>query len=152
MAYSIIEQQTRDIDVFLKDNNKLIHIASAGGRLPQFLAENDITNELIINQRNTFSENYEVEINQNLNQILNLETQNDLENYLADFIFMAKCGFYSYDKSKLGDFEDTNFHLVAWPGRKINENKNPLIFEKIISINSIIPTDLNSFDLSEYIE
>ena len=65
---------------------------------------------------------------------------------------MAKCGFYSYDKSKLGDFEDTNFHLVAWPGRKINENKNPLIFEKIISINSIIPTDLNSFDLSEYIE
>nr|WP_315247450.1 hypothetical protein [uncultured Flavobacterium sp.] len=151
MAYSIIEQQTRDIDIFVKDNNKKIHITSAGGRLPDILAENDIRNELIISQRNNFVENFDFIVNPNLNDILNFATENDLENYLTDFTFMAKCGFYSYDKSNLGNFEDQTYHLVAWPGKRINNNTNSLIYEQLISIDRILPTELSPFNLFEYL-
>lgn len=118
MAYSIIEQYSRDIDYFFKDTEKLIHVASAGGRLPPIIVENDYLNELIAEQRNNFLELNDIEINPNLNEIINFNTDDDRNNYLEDFIFMAKCGFYSYDKTILGDFENNHYHLVAWPKNK----------------------------------
>jgi hypothetical protein len=151
MAYSIIEQHTRDIDIFFKDNNKKIHITSAGGRLPEILAENDVRNELIISQRNSFVENFNFIVNPNLRTILNFDGENYLENYLSDFIFMAKCGFYSYDKSNLGNFEDQIFHLVAWPGERLNNNADLLIFEQLMPLNRILPTELTPFNLFEYL-
>lgn len=48
MAYSLLEQHSRDLDIFLSDRSKLIHIASAGGSLPKSILESDVYNDNIL--------------------------------------------------------------------------------------------------------
>lgn len=147
MAYSEIEQQTRDLDLFFRDNEKFIHIATAGGQIPTFLANNDILNEAFAAEIKQSIGNSQIQTNPNLLQILQL-TEDRLEYYLQDFVEMAKRGFYSYDKSKLGSFENRLFHLVAWPDR----NQNAVAVKSIMlpRINNTVSIDFEPFDLFEY--
>lgn len=151
MAYSQIEQQTRDLDLFLRDDEKLVHIATAGGVLPDQLAENDINSEIFLTLLDGISPIFEVEINPLLSSILGIPQQN-VELYLTDFIRMAERGFYSYDKSVLGDFEDTLFHLVARPTNNTSVSI-PLVNENLLlKIDGKLPSDFNSFDLFKYFD
>ncbi|HUH52068.1 MAG TPA: hypothetical protein VLZ11_08210 [Flavobacterium sp.] len=148
MAYSEIEQSTLDLDLFLKDKNKHIHIASGGGKIPNRLANSDNVIEkfksLVIN----LEDNFEIDINPELTQILNLE-ENGIQSYLNDFVKYAKQGFYSYDKTKLGDFDDMTFHLVAKP--RNGRLKLVKDFDILYSEN-ILPESFQTFKLNEYIE
>tara|TARA_R110002049_G_scaffold60372_3_gene162256 strand:- start:1945 stop:2391 length:447 start_codon:yes stop_codon:yes gene_type:complete len=148
MAYSEIEQSTLDLDLFLKDKNKHIHIASGGGKIPNRLANSDNVIEefksLVIN----LEDNFEIDINPELPQILNLE-ENGIQSYLNDFVKYAKQGFYSYDKTKLGDFDDMTFHLVAKP----RNGKLKLVKDfDILYSENILPESFKTFKLNEYIE
>lgn len=150
MAYSSIEQETRDLDIFFRDISKLIHIATAGGQIPNQLAENDIQNEEYASNISNFEEVFEVEINENIAELVTIP-ENGLERYLRDFRLMASRGFYSYDKTKLGNFEDQFFHLVARP--KNSEIKFPdLKVEEILKFDTELPKDFNSFNLHELFE
>lgn len=150
MAYTLIEQETRDLDIFFKDNSKLIHLASAGGQIPNRLSENDIQNEEFAAQISEIEESFEIEINQNLSEFVNIP-ENGQERYLRDFVSMAKRGFYSYDKTRLGKFEDPFFHLVARPIKK--ENKILITkTEKLMKIGTELPTEFISFNLFELID
>src|SRR5574343_1826661 len=120
MAYSLIEQETRDLDIFFKDSSKLIHIATAGGQIPNQLADNDKQNEEFASEVSNLEQTFEVEVNQNLAEFVNVP-DNGLERYLRDFILMASRGLYSYDKTKVGNFEDQFFHLVARPKKAENQ-------------------------------
>lgn len=154
MAYSIIELNSLDLDIFFQDGSKIIHLASAGGLLPERLLNSDSYNENVLNIISNFNPEFEFEVNPNLIEILGIN-QDNLENYIGSFVEMAKRGFYSYDKSRLGDFEDLTFHLVARP-------KSPLkphilfgrydILEKVITSTSDLPFDFKSFNLSEHIQ
>jgi hypothetical protein len=152
MAYSLIEQHSRDLDIFLRDSNKLIHFASAGGLLPIRTINSDEYNDLIIADISRDQSEFEIEINANLLELLNLN-QDNLERYLASFIEMAKKGFYTYDKSKLGNFEDQTFHLVAKPLRADMhaQSEKYRFFDKIISTRTDFPFDFQPFDISQYI-
>ena len=150
MAYSLIEQETRDLDIFFKDNSKLIHIASAGGQIPNQLAENDKQNEEFASEILNFEQTFDVEVNENLVEFVNIP-DNGLERYLRDFVLMASRGFYSYDKTKLGNFEDQFFHLVARP----KKNGNQKLISKtqtLLKINTDLPTEFISFNLFEMID
>lgn len=152
MAYSLIEQHSRDLDIFLRDSNKLIHFASGGGLLPERAINSDEYNNLIIAEISRDQSEFEIEINPNLSELLNLNQEN-LGRYLVSFIEMARKGFFTYDKSKLGNFEDPTFHLVAKP---IRPEPNALfekynIFDKIINPRTDFPTEFGPFNISQYL-
>ncbi|BEV04471.1 hypothetical protein [Chryseobacterium gambrini] len=146
MAYSQIEQETLDLDIFFKDSNKYVHIATGGGQIPNTLASLDISSEEFkeLNLESLYGEN-EIDINPTLSDILNIE---NLESYLVDFIKYAKLGFYSYDKTNIGDFKNQNFHLVAKPknGKKLLE-----LYNEIEKLNVKFPENFQPFNLQEII-
>lgn len=120
MAYTIEDQLTRDIDWFVLDtNDKPIHVASAGGRIPDYIIKNDRLNKIILKNIRQTLEQQKIIINPNLDEIVNFESESMRFLYLRDFIFMAARGFYSYDKTVLGNFENTMYHLVAWPENQV---------------------------------
>jgi hypothetical protein len=140
MAYSISEQISRDIDWFVLDPiDKSIHVASAGGRLPQIIADDDRTNSDILKEVRKLRPEYQFQINPNLNFIVEFESERMRELYLRDFIFMAERGFFSYDKTILGNFENDLYHLVAWPLSDSITSVNELLKTKLIKINNLFP-------------
>ncbi len=116
MAYSLIEQQTRDIDWYIGNLRigNILHFASGGGRLPQIIEDNDNLNESINHTILSATAEFKYQVNPNLSQILGIEGM-DLENYLVDFIFRAQRGLHTFDKTNLNDFNDMTYHIVAWP-------------------------------------
>jgi hypothetical protein len=123
MAYTINQQYALDIDWYFLDwLGNIIHITSAGGRLPNYIAERDKDNESLNAYFRGLRMNFEVTRNPLLEEFVELEElgiEEDgklpLERYEEDFISMAKRGLYSYDKTILGNFDDTQYHLVAKP-------------------------------------
>ncbi|MES2654690.1 MAG: hypothetical protein V4620_03825 [Bacteroidota bacterium] len=151
MAYSIIELSTTDLDIFILDKQKVVHIATGGGNIPEKLLESDRYNgelRFTFRQLLRFPES-EIEINPNISEITRLPEE-QLQAYLIDFIYFAKLGIYTYDKTDLGNFESLKFHLVAKP-------KNPIpflfgLFENgIYRIDSEIPVDFKPFLLDKYV-
>lgn len=145
MAYSEFELRTTDLDIYFEDSNKYIHIASAGGSLPNQLVNLDDENELFKESLNyDESNNFEILINPNLIELLQLDNEG-LELYTEDFARNARMGFYSYDKTNLGDFDDNQFHLVARP---VSNNTSDLIFENVPQITNVnLPIDFVVFSL-----
>jgi len=147
MAYTLVEQQSKDLDIFFRDKKKLIHIASGGGQIPKQLAENDTENEKFKSEVFNLNQSFEIEISQNLRELLNLD-ENGYTNYISDFVDMAKRGYYSYDKTKIGDFESPTFHLVAKP--KDPDERMYLNADKLLKIDEELPDNFESFDLFSY--
>ena len=148
MAYTQIEQSTLDLDLFLRDKNKFIHIASGGGRIPNSLANSDGVIEDFKANIDDLANDFEVQTNPDLLEILNIE-DHELESYLSDFIKYAERGFFTYDKTKLGEFDDMTFHLVAKPNKGSLQLKR--IFD-IVNSENILPETFNAFTLTDYIE
>lgn len=148
MAYSQIEQSTLDLDLFFKDKNKYIHIASGGGRIPDILANSDNTIEEFKTILNDFKETFEIDVNPSLMEFLDIE-ENKLELYLESFIKYAKKGFFTYDKTNLGEFNDMTFHLVAKPIKgKLELNKK----YDFVNSENILPEEFKPFVLTKFMK
>ncbi|MEC3874461.1 hypothetical protein [Chryseobacterium salviniae] len=109
--YTEIEQQSLDIDWFFTDNNEIAFVASAGGKLPNSISKIGDENRKLSSYFRSLPEISEVIINPQLKNII----PNLNESYLSDFVIMAKKGIYSFDKTTLNNFLDSNYHLVASP-------------------------------------
>lgn len=129
-------QLTKDIDWFCIINGYPVHVASNGGRLPNFiqyhrqLFESQRRASIIpgnldfeVNRRIEFNRDDEIEslgesFYEYFPEANNLFGDNEFNNtqkaYYWSFVMMAKKGFYSFDKVKTGEF-DTQYRLVAWP-------------------------------------
>lgn len=82
-------------------------------------------NDLLISYFRNLPERSEVIINPDLNSILMKGCRSGAdERYLEDYVFMAKKGFYSFDKTNPNHFTHPEYHLVASP-------KNPLKLEDL---------------------
>jgi hypothetical protein len=147
MAYNELEQITYDLDLFLRDKQKMIHIASGGGKIPERLANLDSEIEEFSSIFNDLEEFSEIEINPNLIEILNFDSEREIENYLADFLAKARKGFYTYDKTNIGNFDDMTFHLVAKPSNSLEFIK----YDKLLNTESTLPETFETFDLSNFI-
>lgn len=154
MAYSELYQMQNDIDWFFKDNlGRFYHVASAGGLIPKTISENDTFNDNFNRLVRSLPDRFDYEVNEILDQIVNFGQGLNRDFYLDDFISMAKKGFYSFDKNKLGDFENTNYHLVVKPIITSHQNEffadiaffNLNIAKKSIDRNELKP--FNIFDL-----
>ena len=112
MKYSEAYQRTRDIDWFFQYQGRNIHVASNGGKLPEFV--NDIhrlrkeqaevslledTGNAPVRVNDEYVDPRMIILRQNSpikqDEEKMLSSKND---YLRSFVDMAKKGFYSYDR------------------------------------------------------
>ena len=127
--YTEIEQQNLDIDWFFTDNNEIAFVASAGGKLPETIANLEDQNGILSSYFRNLPEMSEIIINPHLKDII----PDANEAYLSDFINMAKKGVYAFDKTVLNNFFDSNYHLVANPKTPLKlEDLSPDILEIIL--------------------
>ena len=124
---------TRDLDWFACVNGVYIHVASAGGELPDLV--NDIERLRAIQQEvserpNVYEEN-EIDLNEqfikeklqeNVRRLKEYGLENvaydedeDFQDYITTFAAMARKGFYSFDRTNVTDPTDNQYHLVAYP-------------------------------------
>lgn len=150
-----------DLDFFLYDTEKIIHISTAGMELKNSIGEfnfNPISNfQTVLSYRRIFR--YETIKN------LNRDNLTSVEDYLYFFKFMAKRGFYSYDKVNIDEPDDYTFQLIAKPflSRKIYIPKLDLYRGNLNSERTLnydlnfiearknFPVNFEEFDILEFI-
>jgi hypothetical protein len=149
-----------DLDFFLKDSNKLIHISTAGMDL------NDTLKQNLLNLRSNFStvlayrRRFTIENNPEISR----DNLLDLESYLSFFRLIAKRGFYSYDKYDIDNKEDNRLQLICRPfyDRNILIKNTPFITDSnekrfinydldLIEAKKDFPETSLPFDLNEFI-
>lgn len=140
MRYSNSVLETRDIDWFAKVDDIYIHVASAGGLIPDAVNDSYFNRKTLKYVLASPNINEEVEVNNNhINEVL--QSQEILQNhcctketYTHSFNMMARKGFYSFDR-----FKNTNkYVLVSSPKCKFQENReNNMIYIRCIDNNII---------------
>lgn len=109
---SEIEQQSIDIDWFFTNDEHIVFVASGGGKLPDSIAKSAENSKLLSSFFRSLPVTSEVVIKPSLDKKMG-PVVND--QYLSDFVLMAKRGLFSFDKTVLNSFLDCNYHLVARP-------------------------------------
>jgi len=120
-----IQQQTLDIDWFFTSEDKIGFVASAGGKLPSSVASLDEKNGILSSYFRNLPEKTEAIINNELEKIKGSAIN---ENYLNDFLYMAKRGLFAFDKLSLNNFLDVNYHIVAKPKQYLSLKNCHLTF------------------------
>ena len=162
MAYSIFEQINNDFDILLFDGTKLIHLATAGGLLPSKLNEYDIDFRLQIREVYRYRRTFKFVQN---NELIR-DNLHDQKHYFSFFNYMAKRGFYSYDKVFIDNIEDQTYQLISKPNydRDINlatinkkiELPRTYKYSLMTKINLIetskeFPKSYESFNIEEFL-
>nr|WP_315031187.1 hypothetical protein [uncultured Chryseobacterium sp.] len=118
MMIAEIEQETMDMDWFFTDGKHIGFMASGGGKLPDSVAESESNRQLLALYFRNLPDTSEVLINPELDTVLiNSQRSNTGadERYLEDYVLMTKKGLYAFDKTKMNNFLDPYYHLVASP-------------------------------------
>ena len=124
--YTELDQETLDIDWFFTDDKYIGFVASACGILPKSVAELDIEDdEILYSYINSLIEQKDFLINTDLNEIAKKRGFSITEKYLSYFIMMSKKGFYSFNKTDIGNRLDTNYHLVTKPVNPLRVDEIP---------------------------
>lgn len=147
--YTESEIHTRDIDWFCAINGIYVHVASAGGNIPNF-----INNYSVLRPSQRAAEalvdintDDEIHINEAFLRGMNV----NLEHYLPSFVRMAKKGFYSFDRTNVDNPEDDHYHLVAWPTHSVSNVENiPVV--NTVGLYFDNPEIMNDIPLTEIIE
>lgn len=127
---------THDVDWFAIINGVVIHVASAGGLIPDAvkknLSESSVyvaqlalieKEEVITISDNFISERLGIPLGQIIDDVLLEYNLTRKEAYLSSFKLMARRGLYSFDKTNINDPTDNHYHLVAWPTSEDNRLK-----------------------------
>jgi len=160
--YNLVENSNSlDLDIFLYDSSKIIHIATAGMKLINSLERiNYFSYTSNINRVLKYRRIFIIE----RNNILERDNLNSEEAYFYFFNLMAKRGFYSYDKVDINNPENYEFQLISRPliNKKLLIN-NGIELGDLDSLNSFnydldfikakqnFPIDFNPFDINDYI-
>ena len=147
--YTESEIHTRDIDWFCAINGIYVHVASAGGNIPNF-----INNYSVLRPSQRAAEalvdintDDEIHINEAFLRGMNV----NLEHYLPSFVRMAKKGFYSFDRTNVDNPEDDHYHLMAWPTHSVSNVENiPVV--NTVGLDFDNPEIMNDIPLTEIIE
>lgn len=160
--YNLFENSSSlDLDIFIYDSSKIIHISTAGMKLINSLEEiNYFSYTSNLNQVLKYRRKFNIE----RNNILERDNLTSTESYYYFFDLMAKRGFHSYDKVDIDNSEDYNFQLISRPklNRKLIIN-NKIELGNLGSLSSFnynlnfirakkdFPIDFKQFNINEYI-
>jgi hypothetical protein len=140
-----IEQETSDIDWFFTNGEEVGFVASGGGKLPNSVSNKSIDEmALVATYFRDLPQKSGVTISPNLKGLILPGT--DEKQYLSYFIEMAEKGLFSFDKTVLNRFSDTNYHLVAEPLSPLKLDDLPLKIAKVLAetkSQGAIETSLN---------
>lgn len=125
-----IRQQTLDIDWFFVSDNAIGCVASGGGKLPESVAFLNDEIWTITSYFRNLPEKTSIIINEELEKIKGAALT---DNYLSDFVYMAKRGLFAFDKSNLNNFLDSKYHLVTRPVEPIELEKLSVEIQELIN-------------------
>ena len=147
--YTESEIHTRDIDWFCAINGIYVHVASAGGNIPNFINNYSVhrPSQRAAEALVDINTDDEIHINEAFLRGMNV----NLEHYLPSFVRMAKKGFYSFDRTNVDNPEDDHYHLVAWPTHSVSNVENiPVV--NTVGLDFGNPEIMNDIPLTEIIE
>ena len=147
--YTESEIHTRDIDWFFAINGIYVHVASAGGDIPNIVNDRSVLrpSQRVAEALDDINTDEEVHVNEAFLRRMNV----NLEHYLPSFIRMAKKGFYSFDRTNVDNPEDDHYHLVAWPTHPVSNVENiPVINSDRLDFDN--PEMMSDIPLKEIIE
>lgn len=156
MAYSLIEQETLDINWYFIDRFKHICVAiSAGGFLPQIINENEEKNDQFHKIINLLPERFESIRNKAMiKRIQGIESDEEIETYFSNFEILARKGLFVFDRHQINDSNDPNYFLVAYPKYDTKIDEFPLKKDDLLLIPRIKQTIskriINPFNLTAY--
>lgn len=121
MRYSDSYIANHDIDWFCTIGGLCVHVASAGGKIPDLINDDDQL-RTIQHQVELLPDIYSDEdISYNeaaISRVIGQENGPKARaQYLESFSAMARKGFISLDKKNIADPEDNHYHMVCWPSR-----------------------------------
>ena len=127
-----------DLDLFCDLGTIIFHYATAGGYIPKSIFNNPKHQRIRASLLNN-KINFDYKLNPALDEIFSikfesqkLQSENfDREAYLKDFIFYAKKGCFSFDRTFISNHLDNRYHLVAYPVFD-NEYENSFLGNKNI--------------------
>lgn len=151
-----------DMDIFLYDEVKLIHIATAGMPLINSLASLDFNPLANLKRVLLYRRVFEYELN---NEIVRDNLVGELSDYIHFFNLMAKRGFFSFDKVNISNTEDYRFQLISKPKYECKillpkynvqlGNADALITREydinFIKATKNFPDTFEIFDITEYV-
>lgn len=119
MKYTKEELLSSDIDWFFIINEAYIHVASAGGMIPEQINDIRMLKKIQRKVHNLpfIFEEQEIIFNENLlyERFGNKTNSSQRTDYLRSFIEMSRKGFISMDRTNLSDSEDNTYHIVCMP-------------------------------------
>ena len=154
--YSLEYLESKDIDWFFQVNGIYVHVASAGGKLPDFINNRERLREIqkhvqslipeISIQNLTYNDSFLDGYVEDMNQLAPNEGGIDWRReYLRSFEGFAQRGFISIDRSNLMDNDDPMYHVVCRP---IQTPRLEIDIPTIEAPNALdIIMGWNSFDL-----
>lgn len=141
MKYSNEYLACKDIDWFCILNGYNVHIASAGGLIPEEVNDREKLRSLqhsVYNAADIFADEDII----NNESFLTRRFGNDQIRknlYLESFRAMSRKGFISLDRTKLDDIEDNTYHIVCMP-------RNPV---RIVPIADLPKLSLDNLRIEE---
>ena len=158
---------THDVDWFAIINGVVVHVASAGGLIPDAVKKNMLESSVYVAQlaliedgeistiSDTFiSERLGIPLDQIIDDVLREQNLTRKEAYLSSFKLMARRGLYSFDKTDINDPTDNHYHIVAWPKSENKRLKSencigcPIPVLNSINVNFDIPDSLTDVDFT----
>lgn len=137
-----------DLDLFFGNNIFLMHFATAGLQVNDEIFFSSSHNNFRNFLKNFSQTRFEYKLNPFLEEIISSKRETnpnfDFELYTADFITYAKFGLFSFDRTFIGQNDDNNFHLVAYP--ILNDSYNNLI-NNIYNVNINLDYNLVNEDI-----
>ena len=153
MKYNEDYIYSKDIDWFFVANGKYVHVASAGGMIPEIFNDREKLRDI---QRKVFHApdiytDEQLDINEDFirqklaqSEKLGQSTEECIALYLESFKAMARKGFISLDRTNLYDPDDNTYHIVCRPHNDIHNNT--------IDIQGITQLNLGNVDFLEGIK
>ncbi len=120
---------SHDIDWFCIVNGVYVHVASAGGSIPDFINDKEVLRDIqhqVEMLPFIYREDEIVYNDQAFIKIINPNDNDARNHYIESFTRMARKGFESYDKTDINKPSDNTYHLVCRPrskGTKLNVKK-----------------------------
>lgn len=145
MEYDKNYIQTRDIDWFFRFGDKPIHVASAGGKLPDTINDRETLrrNQYAVSKLPYINTDTEITINRDMITKICSNADCSEEDYYSSFFDMAKKGFISIDKTNIEDPDDTKYHVVCMP-------KNMYSGEQVKLITRLIDGDNHTIKMEPF--
>lgn len=124
MTYSDDYLYSKDIDWFCIINGFFVHVASAGGILPEEVNDREKLrkNQYLVNQMDDIFNDDQIVVNWDFLHARfgnNVGSEENIMNYLESFISMSRKGFVSLDRTNLEDPNDNTYHIVCMPNKII---------------------------------